>query len=365
MDRREFAKNTLLAIASGVLGVSCAVPVPQKNNYKSSSRGFVYLCFASGNKSLLRELNLDTYEYKETELPISTPHAVTRVGDDIYAFGLFGSAAKVTGTGKVILADHTKGEGYFLGHGLISHDNEMVWTTEMKTFGHAVVRARSLNDLKIVNGHGYEFIGGHHLVRLPGTDLIATCGAEGERYYVYFYNLKRFRMENKVPCNYPGLHLLPISDSEVVITTTEFRMFKERLINFERMGNPKTRATMTEKEKQFAGFSPVIYANVNGEVKELWNPKDKEIFQHGLGLDSAGSERFISSHYSSDSVILWKGQEIEKVFKVPSPLIVVVTEDAKSFLVQSEGNLVIYSLETGLVEKVMKFEYPLLSLSRY
>lgn len=362
MDRREFTKATLLALASGAFGVSCSVPVPRKDySSTASSRGYAYLGLIAGNASILRKLNLDNYEYEDINLPLLAPHAVTRAGDDLYVFDFQGSAVKVSANGKILKPEESR----FYGHGFFSPHEEVLWCTEILSTGAQVVRARSTKDLRIIDGDGYAFPGGHHIARFPGTDLIASCGSDGRRHYVSFFDFKKRQLVKNFETKYPGVHLLPISESEFVAPTTEFEMGSDQLRSFVRMADPAQRSTMTEKEKQFAGFSPVMYANLKGETREYWDPAKRDHFQLGLGIDRVDGERILTSHYSSDSVILWKGPEIEKIYKVPGPLVIVATGDGKSFVAQSERGIKIYSLETGLLERELTYQFPVYTLARY
>ena len=65
------------------------------------------------------------------------------------------------------------------------------------------------------------------------------------------------------------------------------------------------------------------------------------------------------------TVVVWKDFSPEKVISVPYPLVVVATLDGTEIVVQSEGFLRIYSVETGSLVKEIKYKQPVITLTKY
>ncbi|MES2527979.1 MAG: hypothetical protein V4598_12875 [Bdellovibrionota bacterium] len=373
MERRKFIQHSVLSFIALSAGASCSSKIPQASSYQSK-KGFVYLgLLVSPEKSIIRKLDLSTYEYTDTVVPIGRTHAVTNSAtspDEIYVFDFRGSAVRVNTRSSEILAkiDHTSsGQGLFHGHGIHDQEEKILWCSEITEKQGYVIRARSADDLSLINGKDYSFAGGHHVSRLPNTNILTSAGSLGDKkHFISFFDFRNREIKKTASTDYPGVHVLPISSSEVVSVSTEHIMGEGELSNFNRSANPVTRALMSEKELHFAGTSPLLYVNLNGEVRNHWDPSRKEIFQLGLGLDRLNpGGRYVTSHYSSNSVIVWENFEVTKVLNVPNPLVVVASADGSEVAVQSDAGLRIYSLESGKQVKNIRYEYPLYTLSKY
>ncbi len=373
MERRKFIQDSVLGFLALSAGASCTTRLPQPNVYQSK-KGFVYLGLlkAPGN-SIIRKLDLSTYEYTDTIVPIGLTHAVTNSStnpDEIYVFDFRGSAVRVnTRDGKIIAkVDHeTSGMGMFHGHGIHDPDENILWCSEITEKQKYVIRARSADDLSIISGLDYSFSGGHHVSRLPDTNIITSAGTAGEgKHFISFFDFRNRKLIKTAATDFPGVHVLPISSTEVVSVSTEHIMGANELAHFNRSANPVSRASMSEKELQFAGTSPLLYVNLNGEVRNHWDPSRKEIFQLGLGLDRLNpGGRYITSHYTSNTVIVWENFQVKKILKVPNPLVVVASIDGSEVAVQSDAGLRIYSLESGTMIKNIRYEHPVYTLSKY
>ena len=373
MERRKFLHDSVLGFIALSAGASCSTKAPLVPVYKTT-KGFVYLGLTVNPlKSIIRKLDLSTYEFTDIVVPIAKTHAVTNSAmnpDEIYVFDFRGSAVRVnTRTGKILARmDHASGkEGMFHGHGFHDPESNLLWCSEITANSDYIVRARSGDDLSLLMGENYSFPGGHHVSRLPGSDIISSAGSDKNgKHFISFFDFKTRTLKKQVATNYPGVHVLPLSSSEVIAVTTEHIMGDEQLMNFDRRANPVTRSKMTDKELLFAGTSPLLYASMDGVTKYHWDPSRKEIFQLGLGLDRLNpGGRYITSHFSSNSVILWDNFNVQKVIHVPNPLVVVASLDGSEVAVQSDGGLRIYSLESGQQVKNLRYQYPVNTLSKY
>lgn len=369
--RRKFVQDSALGfLALSLGGCATKVPVP---GYTPGHKGYAYLGLGvTDEESILRKIDLSTYEYEDLSVPLGRLHAVTKSQtnpEEIFILDFQGSAVKMNAKTKRLIArvDHrTSGEGIFYGHGIHDPEKDILWCTE-QSGPQSFVRARSAQDLKLISGKDLQFPGGHHLTRLPGTELIVTAGTDDKgNHFIAFYNIQTNRMERIVPTEYPGVHVLPVSSSEVIAVSTEFTMGDQQLRNFNRYTDPRERRKMSAEELKFAGTSPLLYANLNGEMKTYWDPSRKELFQLGLGLDRLmGKDSYVTSHHTSNTVIVWKDFRVQKVIPVPGPLVVVATLDGREVAVQSEGGLKIYSLDSGALVKDLRFKHPVITLSKY
>lgn len=373
MKRRKFLHDSVLGFIALSAGASCSTKAPLAPAYKTT-KGIVYLGLTVGpDQSIIRKLDLSTYEFTDIMVPITRTHAVTNSvinPDEIYVFDFRGSAVRVnTRTGKILARiDHTRsGEGLFHGHGFHDAESNLLWCSEITGNSDFIVRARSGENLKLVDEENYSFPGGHHVSRLPDSHLIASAGSDRNgKHFISFFDFKTRTLKKQVPTDYPGVHVLPLSSSEVIAVSTEHIMGDDQLMNFDRRANPVTRAKMSQKELMFAGTSPLIFANLEGVTKYHWDPSRKEIFQLGLGLDRLNpGGRYVTSHFSSNTVILWDNFKIQKVINVPNPLVVVASLDGSEVAVQSDGGLRIYSLESGQQVKNLRYQYPVNTLSKY
>ncbi len=372
MERRQFLQNSVLGFIALSVGASCSTKAPLSPAYVST-KGMVYLGLnVSANESIIRKLDLSTYEFTDIIVPIARTHAVTNSvlnADEIFVFDFRGSAVRVnTRTGKILaLARSSTEEGMFHGHGFHDKETNLLWCSEITGHSEYVIRARSAENLQLIKGNDYSFPGGHHVSRLPDSDIISSAGSDHSgKHFISFFDFKKRSLRNQVAVDFPGVHVLPLSSSEVIAVSTENIIGEDQLMNFDRRANPVTRAKMSEKELMFAGTSPLLYASLDGVTKNHWDPSRKEIFQLGLGLDRLNpGGRYITSHFSSNTVILWENFKVQKVINVPNPLVVVASLDGSEVAVQSDGGLRIYSLESGQQVKNLRYQYPVNTLSKY
>ena len=365
-------QDSAMSLIALSMGASCSTRTPVRN-YSSSHKGYAYLGMAmSEEQNILKKIDLSTYESEDIVLPVGRLHAVTKSAanpDEIFVLDFQGSALKVNTRTKEVLAkvDHrVSGEGHFYGHAVHDPADDILWCTE-QTGGKSLVRARSGKDLRLLPQREYAFGGGHHVTRIPGTTLISTAGSDDNgQHFVAFYDTAKKRMEKIVRTDFPGVHVLPISATEVISVTTQFTMTDERLKMMTKYSDPRLRGALSEQDYKFAGTSPLLYANISGDTKNYWDISRTELFQLGLGLDRLSSGAgYVTTHHASDTVIIWKDFKVHKVIKVPGPLVVVATLDGSEIAVQSEGGLKVYSLSSGELVKDLKYPFPVITLSKY
>lgn len=352
------------------LGASCATAIPRQG-YHGKHKGYVWVALGSGpDSNILRKIDLSTYEFKDVLIPLNDAHAIAKISthpDELFVYEFHGSAIRVNVKTKEVLArvDQTA-DLEFVGHGTFDPDKNIIWSCE-KVGDLGLVRARSADTMKLIPGREFSFPGGHHVTRLPGSSLISSAGTDPEgKHFISFFDLSSLEMKKIVQTGYEGIHVYPVSSTEVISVSNQFKMDAERLRMTRRFTNPVTRKSMTPEELKFGGTSPLMFVDVNGQSKTFWDPSRPEIFQLGVGIDRVGTgERYVTSHLCSHTVVIWKDFSPEKVFSVPNPLVVVATLDGNEIVVQSEGSLKIYSIETGALVKVVRYDQPVITLTKY
>ena len=369
-SRRKFFQDSALGLFALSMGASCTTSIPSQS-YPGKHKGYAWVALGSGPESnILRRINLSTYEYEEVLLPLGNAHAISKISthpDELFVYEFHGSAVRVNvKTGEILARVDQTAELEFVGHGTYDPVRNIIWSSE-KVGDLGLVRARSADTMKLIPGKEFSFPGGHHVIRLPESSLISSAGSDpAGKHFISFFDLSSLKIEKIVPTDYHGIHLYPLSSTEVISVSNQYTMDAERLRMTRRFTNPSTRKSMTPKDLEYAGTSPLLFADVSGQTKTFWDPSRTEIFHLGVGLDKVGTgNRFVTSHLLSHTVVVWKDFSPEKVISVPYPLVVVATLDGTEIVVQSEGFLRIYSVETGSLVKEIKYKQPVITLTKY
>ena len=380
MDRRLFLEKSMAVIISTWALSSCR---SAGNSYRSQGGAYVFLEKKPGFTTI-RILDLGTLKYTDIDVPLTNPHSAQRIlstKNEIIAFDFMGAAVKANPeTGEVIR--YPASDSVFMGHATQTNDGTIIWSTEMAKNGEFIVRGRSAKDFSPLAGDRYLFSGGHHIVKLPESPLMATTGYEKEKEipFIRFYNRESgLSSIAGLPKDIFVSHLMPLSANEVVCITNRLRdqgsssdwdakhIVKTTNDTLNRFAAPLPAKKAVKRELDLAAPSPLVYASTTGETKVFW-PDDKEqLFRFGFGIDSVPghNRKFISSHTLSNTVAVWDGLQIENLIDVQAPMGVMATPDGKRILILSMGELKIYSLENRRFEEALKYDRPVLSISRY
>ncbi|MES2527981.1 MAG: hypothetical protein V4598_12885 [Bdellovibrionota bacterium] len=368
MDRRHFLESSMAAIITSWIATSCRSPL---RSYPNGGGAYLFLEKNKGI-STIRFLDLSSMKYTDVDVPLINPHSAQRIlssQNEIIAFDFMGTGVKANPTtGQVVKFPAT--DSVFMGHSSQTNDGTIIWTTEMTRDGKTVVRARSAVDLKPLNGKNHEFPGGHHITKLPGTNLLASSwyDLEKKKPCIRFYDsVTGTSSLAELPKNIMVSHFLPISQTEVICLTNQLRSTG----NADGWTKNKYSAPLSQMKSSswdldFGSPSPLIYASTSGETKLFWPNEKEQLFRFGFGIDSIPGEKnkFVSSHTLSNTVAIWNGLSVDHFVDVPLPNGVIATPDGK-VLILSQGELKIYSLKERRFEKSIRYENTVTTISRY
>ncbi len=334
-----------------------------------NKKGKVFLCLLDKNlsRSTLRVLDMSDQTFEDYELPIQLPHSLIQNAgnpDEVFIFELLGSAVKIDlRSKKVILVKGAEGSKFF-GHAVQSSDHKLIWSTEMRPEVGAVVCARNSSDLSLVNNERSVFQGGHHVLRLPGTDLLVSGGSSGTKEnFVNFYDPSAGKIVRKLTVNEVPIHMLGISSTEI-IGLTNVAADEKRAKDYPVEGIISGLQTAFD----FAKPSPLFYGSIDGNTKAWLDSTKKDLFRFNFGIERIPGKdlKYLTSHNHSDSVILWNGYKIERVLNVKAPKAVSVTNDGTQLLVHSDDlELHVFSMENFRLERKIKYDRPVGMISRY
>lgn len=336
-------------------------------------KGKVFLCLlgAGGSDSTLRVLDLTDMSFEDFDIPIKLPHSLIQNAansDEVYIFELLGSAVKLNlKDRKTILVENKSGSKFF-GHAVQSSDRQLIWTTEMMPGKGAVVYARNASDLSLVQGEEYSFQGGHHVIRLPGTDILVSGGSSKgvNANFVHFYDPSTKKIIRRLPMEDVPIHMIGISSSEI-LGVTNVAVAEGKNKEYASSSEPSV-ALKLQTVFDFKTPSPVFYGNLDGNSKSWLDAEKKDLFRFNFGIERVPGKdlKFLTSHNHSDSVILWKDYKIERVINVKAPKAISVTNDGSQLLIHSADlELLVYSMKTFQLEKKINYDRPVGMVSRY
>ncbi len=368
MDRRHFLESSMAAIITSWIATSCRSP---QRAYQNSGGAYLFLEKSKG-VSTIRFLDLGSMKYTDIDVPLINPHSAQRIlstKNEIIAFDFMGAGIKANPeTGEVIRfpAD----DSVFMGHSTQTDDGTVIWTTEMTRDGKTIVRARSAGDLKLLGGKNHEFPGGHHITRLPGSNLLASSWykMEEKKPYIRFFDPASGNSSlAELPQNIMVSHFLPISSNEVICLTNQLRSTgKTDGWDKNKFSAPLSQMKSSSWDLDFGAPSPLVYANSAGETKLFWPHEKEQLFRFGFGIDGIPGEKnkFVSSHTLSNTVAVWDGLKVDHFVDVPSPNGVIATPTGK-ILILSQGELKIYSLKDRRFEESIRYSNTVTTISRY
>lgn len=347
MKRREFNKLAGLTLASFATNLPLSGCTTAPVAYVPPKKGRVIAAgFAtSPGVSPVRIYDWDTLRFSEMEIPIDFVHSVVQDNKDpriLYFFEVFGSGVKFNvATGAAVRIDHKKGQGMFNGHGTLLGSGDVLACSEMDS-----VRLRSTDDLSVVGELPVECRKCHQVISLPGSSLLATGSNFNGKAGITFYDYSTKKIVNRVDLEAPILHLLAISDHEVIGASlirkaysptkdNHFEPTSDSYSNFKKFTQDRTDAP-----------SPLVYASTDTGKKLFWDEKNQGNFRLNFGLAETADGRLISSHTNSNKVIVWKNYEIERVIEVTRPKNIQLSDDGSEFMVLAENVLEIYSTNT-------------------
>ena len=363
---------------------ACRSSGPVQGSYTGSGKALLFLESKNGF-SPARVLDLTTLAHQEVEVPIMNPHSaqkLTTSGDEFIVFDFMGSAVKANvRTGEIFKAPNAT--GVFMGHGTQTDEGATVWCTEVHREKGIVVRARRTSDLSLIEGPHKEFPGGHHVTKLPDSDLLATGWYDLKEQFpaVRFFNRKTGQSSiARLPDHITVSHLLPVSETEVVAITNVLINRDERKEGWNR--NPLVQSTYESVAKatnavnkksgplEFdpAHPAPLIYAHVDGTTNVFWPEKDAELFRYGFSIDTlpVTPKQFITCHTIGNTVVIWDmSRTVNHYIPVDSPRGAVSSPDGKLLYILSLGKLKVWSREKGAFIDEISFERPVANLSRY
>ncbi len=111
--------------------------------------------------------------------------------------------------------------------------------------------------------------------------------------------------------------------------------------------------------------TPVMYFNVNGEMRTLWDVKQKNLFQYGLGVAKGPGSSFVTAHTHSNTVIHWDDFQMKNVIKVKGPIAVTCPGDKSQVVALCPYKLKIFSLETSQLVRTVKYPENIVAFSSY
>lgn len=368
MDRRNF----LLSSAASVLLASCQSLIPSRGY--SSRKGHLWVGIpGTTDRSILRKLDLDTYGFQDFEVPLSLPHSLffnRSNPSEAYIFEMLGSAAKLDlQTGKCVLIDHRRGNGnLFVGHAIDAGDDIGLLCLEYRKDFSIEVGLRDKENLSLKRTlSGFDV--GHHVVRLPDTTVAVSSGRNyhKKKNFITFYDFKSNSVIRQIECPHRFSHLTPVSSSEVLGVSLETYFDEAAMRSIDTSASAVENLQKLLVAEKFQGPSPVYYASTNGDLRVLWDETQKSDFGWGFGVERIPSKDglFVTGHYQSGTVIVWKNFAIVKTLRVPGPLGIVSTKDGEQFIVLSEGKIHVFSTETFLQVKEIGYQKGVSFIYRY
>lgn len=383
MNRRDFLGSSGAAVISAFFLSSCRSAVPV-TTYSPSGRAFVFLESQSG-VSIARIVDLSSMKFRDVEVPLVNAHSAQRVlsgADEFIAFDFMGRAVKANiTTGKVTLAPAEN--SVFMGHATQSNDGTIIWCTEVKKKEEILVQARRSSDLSVISDPLHSFPGGHHIVKLPGSEFLATAWYNMEEGYpsvLFFDRQTGKKTVVRLPDHITVSHLLPVSSTEVVAIThvlSEKKNVLDPLNNnpiirtaYDSMLKTNTSGSATKNRLEFdpAKPAPLVYASLSGQASPFWPEDHANLFRYGFSIDAVPGPggRFISTHTLGNTVVIWNADRtVHRYISVTAPMGAISTPDGESILILSLGKIKVWSHRKEAFTDEIAYERPVASLSRY
>jgi hypothetical protein len=358
MKRREFFGHSAASVLSLYLTASCRSELPINQKGKTSGKVFLSL-YKDKSSSIFRIFDLSDHSYVDYSMPIDFPHSIIQCRKEpnvIYAFEFMGSCIKYNLKTREVVHIPSTEKNSFVGHGIQSDDG--IWTTEVISKTGSFVRLRSDKDLQLVDEKTKFFEGGHHVVQLPGSSIISS----GSNKQLTFYDTSKKEIVKKISMDLLVGHMAAISSTEVLGVGNVLKK-KSDVVKSE-SSNLSEKVTC---EVDLTGPAPMFYANTSGDFKVFWDENRKDLFKFGFGIAQLPKSdgMYLAGYEASNTVILWKGFEIVKIFNVAKPLGIVTLPDGSGFIVLSEGKMKIFSMKTLSLENEIKFDQAITYISRF
>jgi hypothetical protein len=373
-ERRLFLKHLTYSLAGAAFGsaIGCAGPI-YKSNSNHPNKGKVFLCMGDTvESSTLRIIDWNTFGHVDYKVPVTWAHSILQHSVDpniIYVFENLGSCARLNlETRETVKVDHRTTMQLFSGHGVSDRSGEFLFCSQIPTMSdQPSITVRNAHTLEIVDTLKQDSQGSHQIVHLPNSNVIAWGNMRSLKNNfagaITFYDYAEKKIISSSEFKMPVLHVLALSSNEVVGVSFPANLHIDKLTS---------PFTHTSKENSVVVYSdhqtplgPMYYAKSDGTHKEFWSESQKDFFNYNFGLAGIkGGARFLSGHLGSGKVILWKNFEIEKVFSVPNPLHIAVSDDGSEFMVLSNG-VEVYSLESLSKIHTIPIDRPVAVLSGY
>ncbi|MES2965927.1 MAG: hypothetical protein V4760_18745 [Bdellovibrionota bacterium] len=356
MNRRSFVKLSSLLLADLAIGgpLSCTTvePLPRPLSNVSKGKVVVALSPLRSTGSVLRILDWDTRRFEDVELPIGIAHALMQDPhhpSSLFAFELFGDVIRFDlESKKVVRMSASEKSIQSNGHGASSRSGELFACTQLEKGKGSHVAVRRTRDLSTVARLPKECDGAHQVVALPGSGMMAVGNLQSlDRKLagaITFFEEETWKIVNRVEFDFPVLHVLALSPTEVVGVTMPDppkKVSMERFMSEDEEAHRTARTLHGSKEG-----GPLYRASVDGTKKIFMGDTDKANFVGSFGLAGVSKGRFLSGHAGSGRVVLWKEFEIEHVFEIRRPRGMIASPDGREFMVVSGNELQIHSLET-------------------
>lgn len=339
MDRRQFFYSSASSLLGAYALTACSsfIGKPKAKNVK-----LLIATERDKRTSLITIYDMQDGSGYDFVLPLGLPHSTLmspQFPESIFFFEVFGSAIRYNlRTGEMV----TMKAGmdlpfWFNGHAVESHDGKTIWCTERLTGAPGnLVRARDAESLELLPGKENAYAGGHQVIRLPGTNILVS---HPDKTINYFDTEKR-QVIKEVSSPYKIVHLTHLSGSEMVgLGTLPFSKDE-----FAKTNDKNVREQMMNQHFIVDTEAPVIYSNLQGGLKTIFDESQHQLFRYNYGIDHIGPGSFLTSHVRSNTVILWENFQIKHTFSVISPLNVIHNRYRNSFYVASGGKLIEYSL---------------------
>ncbi len=357
MHRRDFFNTSIQAFLGAMALSSCRSHVPYQPI--AGTKGHVILGINSRKPGcVVRILSLDDYTYRDYHVPVEEAHAVSKSQWDknkIYVFGTAATSAIVDlNDGSCVTRVNSEGM-IFNGHGAQVVEDNIMWCSENNSTGQIFLRART-SDLNLIEGSEYTIEGGHHVMKIPESNLLVTGGVTSKGKLIRIFDHATRKVIHDYSIDYTPVHFLKLSSTEYIAVTASSKQFAEDgllvRLNFRVYGD-------------LSNPAPVIWFNTKGDYKYIWKDEDKEQMRLGFSATKLSSDLFVTGHLKSGTVNFWKNMQLVKTLNVGMPVSLAPSKDGTQLIVHSGEVLKVYSLSDYKLEKTIRYEDSILSMSGY